>query len=85
MTLVEEGQEDSALDKIIQIIKRLSSPLIIPDYSTAAKSTKNLKSNFEKDQFCDAVRKVKEHIVAGDAYQLVVSQLPYHTSSPQPV
>ncbi len=84
MTLVEEGQEDSALDKIIQIVKRLSSPLMMPDYSSVNKSTKNLKSNFEKEEFCEAVRKVKEYIVAGDAYQLVISQRFSGTTESEP-
>ncbi len=31
-------------------------------------------SNFSKEQFKDAVLQVKEHIVAGDIFQLVLSQ-----------
>ncbi len=74
MTLVENGQEDTGRVKIEQIVKLLLSPLEIPTPTAVTKSTANLKSNFEKDDFCSAVRKVKEHIVAGDAYQLVLSQ-----------
>ncbi|MCP4704375.1 MAG: anthranilate synthase component I [candidate division Zixibacteria bacterium] len=74
MTLVEDGQEDIGRVKTEQIVKLLLSPLEIPTPTAVTKSTDNLKSNFEKDDFCSAVRKVKEHIVAGDAYQLVLSQ-----------
>ncbi len=74
MTLTDEVHENLAQDKIKQIVKLLLSPLAIPAYSSADKSTENLKSNFEKNEFCNAVRKIKEHIVAGNAYQLVISQ-----------
>lgn len=74
MTLAEHGHEDVAQDKIDQIVRLLLSPLKIPAHTAVKKSTENLKSNFEKDQFCEAVKKVKEYIVAGDAYQLVISQ-----------
>jgi len=74
MTLAEEGREDMAQDKIRQIVKLLLSPLELPVHFPIEKSTENLKSNFEKEKFCNVVRKVKEHIVAGDVYQLVISQ-----------
>lgn len=74
MTLAENGSDEIARNKIEQIVKLLLSPLKMPAHSAVEKSTDNLKSNFEKDEFCDAVRKVKEHIVSGDAYQLVISQ-----------
>lgn len=74
MTLAENGSDEIARNKIEQIVKLLLSPLKLPAHSGVKKSTDNLKSNFEKDEFCDAVRKVKEYIVAGDAYQLVISQ-----------
>ena len=35
---------------------------------------KNLKSNWSRRDFEDAVRRVKEHIAAGDCYQVVLSQ-----------
>lgn len=40
----------------------------------AGVSISELKSNFEKEDFKEAVRKAKEYIVAGDVIQVVISQ-----------
>lgn len=40
----------------------------------ASVSITELKSNFEKEDFKEAVRKAKEYIVAGDVIQVVISQ-----------
>jgi len=37
-------------------------------------SISELKSNFQKEEFEEAVRKAKDHIVAGDIIQVVISQ-----------
>jgi anthranilate synthase component 1 len=42
--------------------------------STTARAPVEVRSNFTRDQFEDAVRTAKEHIAAGDIYQVVLSQ-----------
>lgn len=58
------------LDKIISELKK---PVREID-TDAGVSISELKSNFEKEDFKEAVRKAKEYIVAGDVIQVVISQ-----------
>lgn len=44
------------------------------DLNLQKKSTKQPTSNFTKDEFMDAIQATKEHILAGDVFQLVLSQ-----------
>ncbi|MFC1495643.1 anthranilate synthase component I, partial [Thermodesulfobacteriota bacterium] len=58
------------LDKIISELRKP-----VQDIDTdAGVSISELKSNFEKEEFKEAVRKAKEYIVAGDVIQVVISQ-----------
>lgn len=44
------------------------------DNSKSPGTNTNVRSNRTRDEFYEAVRKVKEHILAGDCYQVVLSQ-----------
>ncbi|MBN1626342.1 MAG: anthranilate synthase component I [Deltaproteobacteria bacterium] len=76
--VIEEGDDLSAIYnkaclEVEETIKKLRGPMP----QSAAEdglSVSALKSNFKKEDFEDAVRKAKEHIVAGDVIQVVLSQ-----------
>jgi anthranilate synthase component I len=63
----------AAADKIDILITRLKAPLPSSGYSVNI-SNQPYTSNFTKESFCTAVNKIKQHIVAGDAIQVVLSQ-----------
>ncbi|MBN1832364.1 MAG: anthranilate synthase component I [Deltaproteobacteria bacterium] len=64
---------DRACDGIRATIQELQGHL--PTFSkTEAFSVSELKSNFKKEDFEEIVRRAKEHIVAGDVIQVVLSQ-----------
>lgn len=75
---IMEGQDlkeayDQACQEVDEALDELNRPL--PAISKqAATSISDLKSNFEKEQFEEAVKKAKEYIVAGDVIQVVLSQ-----------
>jgi len=56
------------------------------DYQTLERLEQSeLHSNFTQSNFEDAVQKAKEHIVAGDVFQLVLSQCFYRKTSVDPL
>ena len=62
-----------ACREVMETIDRLRSPL--PAVSKAGPLLlSDLESNFNKEDFEAAVRKAKDHIIAGDAIQIVLSQ-----------
>jgi anthranilate synthase component 1 len=69
-----------ACDRADALVEMLSAPLTEPaqsittDISFTGKPTVDFKSNFERSEFEDAVRKCKEYIRAGDTIQIVISQ-----------
>ncbi len=64
---------DRASDAIHETIRELQGPLPgAPDADSFHAS--ELESNFKREDFEEVVRKAKEHIVAGDVIQVVVSQ-----------
>jgi len=61
-----------ALNRLLILFEKLNSPLQIDlDFSAEIESE---KSNFKKEDFKKAVEKSKEHIFAGDIFQVVLSQ-----------
>ena len=60
-----------ACHEVDKTIEDLRKP--VRDTDTTV-SISDLKSNFEKEDFKEAVRKAKEYIVAGDVIQVVISQ-----------
>lgn len=63
-----------AVQKIDTISAAMKRPLGIPETKRGPASNKEIRSSFTKDDFCDAVRKAKEYICAGDIFQVVLSQ-----------
>jgi len=77
---VEESAEkayESALKKIDSILEALERPLAAPVREVSGgngASDASLVSNQTEEQFAGAVREAKEYIVAGDIFQVVLSQ-----------
>ena len=64
---------DHAHDVIDQMIDRLDAPLpLMP--STSVPEIAEATSNTSKDEFEDMVKKAQEYILAGDIFQVVLSQ-----------
>jgi anthranilate synthase component 1 len=66
-----------AVDKIDNLVKRLSQPLKPSQQMNAAtrpRSESRLSSNFSKERFKESVLKIKQYITAGEAIQVVLSQ-----------
>lgn len=63
----EEGKV--SLNAMEKVLKEAS-----PRRAEYNRTTIDVKSNFEKDGFMDAVKKAKEYIYAGDIFQVVLSQ-----------
>jgi anthranilate synthase component 1 len=62
-----------AVSRIDEVVARLNAPL--PEVSPPAEASPNgLVSNFTVDEYKDIVLKAKEHIAAGDIFQVVLSQ-----------
>jgi anthranilate synthase component 1 len=66
---------NEAVRKIGDIEGRLRGPLsVATERLHADPSEIKTESNFTREAFCDAVRKAKEYISAGDIFQVVLSQ-----------
>ncbi len=74
LCLVGPGDEREAEEKLDAILDRLSSPLQLPAGNRAVQAHKPPTANISQAAFCDTVDKIKQHIIAGDVYQLVLSQ-----------
>ncbi|QDZ19567.1 alpha subunit of anthranilate synthase [Chloropicon primus] len=70
-----EGKEQVA--QLVQQLRATASPPLLPgqiNIDTGAFSATNMPCNMKKEDFLAAVTKTKEHIQAGDIFQLVLSQ-----------
>ena len=67
---------DDAVRRIDEAVDRLRTPVtkLSDDITPVGEITLPFDSNFEKDEFCRAVEKCKEYILAGDIFQGVLSQ-----------
>lgn len=66
-----------AVRKIDNLERTLRKPLMVASerlHSAPASGHNEFKSSFTREGFCDAVRKAKEYIKAGDIFQVVLSQ-----------
>jgi anthranilate synthase component I len=72
-----------AIDRIDRIAARLSVPLPAPNTQHAS-APSALSSNFTQSGFEEIVRAAKEHIAAGDIFQVVLSQRLSRRTSAQP-
>ena len=66
------------------IQRRLDSPLSSVRRTVVAPSDTTLQSNFSREAFMDAVSRAKEHIAAGDIFQIVLSQRLSRRTTAQP-
>ncbi len=74
MCLAEDGNESDADEKLDNIVAALRMPLRLPDPVDGSAGKNAVISNFTEAEFCNAVLQAKEHILAGDIFQLVLSQ-----------
>lgn len=75
---------NDAIRRIDQIVVALGNPL--PNVSFEPSSgDSNLSSNMEQAEYEDAVRKAKEYIKDGDAFQIVLSQRFSRTTNASPL
>ncbi|HDP33485.1 MAG TPA: anthranilate synthase component I [Candidatus Hydrogenedentes bacterium] len=66
---------NEALRKIHEIERQLRGPLVVAtERLHSAPEEPKITSNFSRKDFCDAVRKAREYICAGDIFQVVLSQ-----------
>jgi len=66
---------NEAIRKIDAIEQTLRRPLVLTSERIhAGEVDKEPRSSFTREGFCDAVRRAKEYIKAGDAFQIVLSQ-----------
>ncbi|HPB30763.1 MAG TPA: anthranilate synthase component I, partial [Candidatus Sumerlaeota bacterium] len=68
-----EAAYDEAVHQIEMMYERINLP--VPQEEESKPSvTVNIVSNFSEQEFCSAVEKAKEYILAGDIFQVVLSQ-----------
>ncbi len=66
---------NEAVRKIDDIDQLLRKPLVITtERIHTGEMPREPKSSFTREEFCDAVRRAKEYVAAGDAFQIVLSQ-----------
>jgi anthranilate synthase component 1 len=69
-----ETQYAQAVDEIRRIEALLNEPLEIPATGRTGDGAPTVRSNFEKTDYLKAVAQAKEHIAAGDIFQVVLAQ-----------
>ena len=69
-----EKSYDAAINKIDQLGEELHIDINFQTDSIITHSKSKLTSDYNKEDFKEAILKVKEHIKAGDVFQLVLSQ-----------
>ncbi len=62
-----------------------NQPIILPKYKVQNSNYREIKSNWERSGFENAVREIKELIKAGECYQVVLSQCFTQTTDASPV
>jgi anthranilate synthase component 1 len=75
---------DDAVQRIDAITDALRQPLVLPEMSGESFDDE-LRSNVTPEQFEENVRKAKEYIAAGDAFQIVLSQRLSRKTSASPL
>jgi anthranilate synthase component 1 len=75
---------EDAVAKIDALCVTLKQPFEQPTAPTSDGNAE-MTSNFSREDFCEAVRKAKEYIVAGDIFQVVLSQRFQRSVSTSPV
>jgi len=95
VVFTDEAKNDSELEKLynaaVEETARLektlaeNSPPKDSSKSSETPESKQFSSNWKKGDFLAAVEKIKEHILAGDAYQIVLSQKFKRQTSAEPI
>ncbi len=67
---------ETAVARIDETVQRLRTPVVklSDDITPRGEITLSFESNFDKEGFCSAVERCKEYILAGDIFQVVLSQ-----------
>ncbi len=78
----EEAYQD-ALARIKTLQAHLRRPVRLPMPDPNAEATP-AHSNFSKQAFCDVVRQAKEHVIAGDTFQIQISRRVTRRSTAHP-
>ncbi|MBN2104716.1 anthranilate synthase component I [bacterium] len=73
-----------AQERMTQLVQEVATSLERPDvkYNQSPYKEVPISSNFTKEEFCSIVERAKEYILAGDIFQVVLSQrftFPLHT------
>ena len=74
---LEEGEEqaqDIARQRLDELQRRLAAPLPSNPHMETNIRPAELTANISREEFIQAVREAKEHIAAGDIFQVVLSQ-----------
>ena len=87
VTLPEAGDADAAYDAasatIEAILGALGTPLALRNGHHSAEPLRTPESNVSREEFMSRVEAAREHVMAGDAFQIVISQrLAAQTSAP---
>lgn len=80
--LYDEAVEETA--KLEKILQENSLPIVSTEKREKPES-KQFTSNWKKADYLEAVEKIKNHILAGDAYQVVLSQKFKRQTSAEPI
>jgi anthranilate synthase component 1 len=83
-TMGADAAYDDAVQRIDAITDALRQPLVLPEMSGESFDDE-LRSNVTPEQFEENVRKAKEYIAAGDAFQIVLSQRLSRKTSASPL
>ena len=65
---------EKACGRIDSIMEKLKSPAPEPEKRPIGPAPAGMESNFTQEEFCEVVKKAKEHISCGDIIQVVLSQ-----------
>ena len=83
LVFIDEANDENKLENLYENavaenkkIKEILefAPIKVPDFKSQISNSKSVESNWERADFENAVREIKELIAAGECYQVVLSQ-----------
>ena len=66
LALADESDEQQVREKVDNLVAATQSPLKIHEKSSVESGNHELKSNLSREEFCSAVKAIKEYIAAGE-------------------
>jgi anthranilate synthase component 1 len=71
-----EASYQKAMSELTEMVNRLNRPVDLPRLNSENLGTFNpeLKSSMSREEYMEGVRRIKDYIAAGDAFQVVLSQ-----------